>query len=126
MYPGGCQADPANPGQDSGPIAASEPEANAGLSGRTSGGRIVAKPVYVVRFSEPDPMKAVDRVRNFAEDVCRSLCDEGLGSVPNMDTAIDEVRIEVASKRHVGRVEQIIGRHLRHHRCSTALVECSY
>jgi hypothetical protein len=83
----------------------------------------MAKPAYIVRFFEPKPLEAVNRVRNFAEDVFRSLHAEGLGSVPNMDAAIDEVRIEVASTRDLGRVGQIIRRHLRHHKLAAARVE---
>lgn len=80
-------------------------------------------PMYVVRFSEPNTEETLHRVRNFAEDVFRSLRDDGLGTVPNMDTAVNEVHVEVRLKRQAGRVGQILRRHLRDHRFSAATIE---
>jgi hypothetical protein len=70
----------------------------------------MAQRVYIVRFALDPSIEVGHRVRNFAEDVFRALRDEGLGTVPNMDTAQTEVRIEVAATRHLGRVRDAIKR----------------
>lgn len=53
--------------------------------------------------SQPEPA-LVHRVRNFAEDLSRLLNAQKQGSVPNMDSATNEVLVVVAASRDRGSV----------------------
>jgi hypothetical protein len=77
---------------------------------------------YVVQFRAPSTVESVHGVRNFAEDLDRSLHNERLGTVPNMDEATTEVYVDIAATRHAGRVFTEIKPLLRHHQFDDALV----
>jgi hypothetical protein len=66
-----------------------------------------------------EPDMALDyrhRILNFAEDLFFSeLSPCGLGTVPNMDTAISQVVVVLSSPRSLGSVSRAIRRTLRHH-----------
>jgi hypothetical protein len=67
---------------------------------------------YRILFARPAENTDVHRIRNFAEDLHRVLRDGGLGSVPNMDHAKDEVLVTVNATRHLGPTLKAIRRQL--------------
>ncbi len=74
----------------------------------------VAKPAFSIHFGEDADLH---RVRKFAKDLFLAIRETGtdLGTVENMNTATEEVFIEVAATRHMGRVRKIIEDELRKH-----------
>ena len=77
---------------------------------------------YVVRFGSSPTIEMVSRIRDFAEDLFVALRDDALGSVPDMDTAINEVHVDVPSSRNLGRVGNESRRLLRRHNFPGAVV----
>jgi hypothetical protein len=75
----------------------------------------MAKLAYVIRFKSPSVGGSVHRVRNFAEAVFYALRDTGYGSVPNMDSATDEVHVHASASRHLGAVLRTIRLELAKH-----------
>jgi hypothetical protein len=57
----------------------------------------------------------IHRLHNFTEDLHVELHRRGYGSVPNMDSAIDEVIVSVPSKRYVGDALRILRSLLKQH-----------
>ncbi len=67
---------------------------------------------YKVIFAGPAAGPDVHRIRNFAEDLHRTLHARELGSVSNMDCARDEVLVAVNAVRHLGAARQAIRQQL--------------
>lgn len=63
---------------------------------------------YKVTFAGPVAGPDTHRIRNFAEDLNRALDERSLGGVPNMDTARDQVLVEVNAARDLGPALQAI------------------
>jgi len=73
------------------------------------------KPAYLVQFSSDGGLDFTNRVRNFAEDLFRTLRAKGLGDVPNEAAATDKVQVSVSAARHLGAVLKAIKLQLRKH-----------
>ena len=83
---------------------------------------VMSKPTYSIYFGDAVSPEVIDRIRNLAEDIFRALRDDGLGTVENMDTAINEVIVTVSATRHVGDVLKIIRSLLGRHHFDNATV----
>jgi hypothetical protein len=68
-----------------------------------------------VRNVDDEPSSFIHRLRNFAEELHLDLHRHGYGSVPNMDSAIDEVIVLVTSKRYFGNALTRARALLKHH-----------
>jgi hypothetical protein len=64
-----------------------------------------------IRFTSDD----VHKIRNFCEDLASTLRDRRLGSVGDIDGAIDEIVITLASRRNLGEgrtvTRQLLAKH---------------
>jgi hypothetical protein len=66
----------------------------------------------------------VPRIRNFAEDLQRSLSHASIGMVENMDSAVDTVLVRVASTRMMGDASEAARSALeRHNLVADAVLE---
>ena len=66
----------------------------------------------------------VHRIRNFAEDLQRSLLSSSIGTVENMDTATDTVLVCIRSARALGQASAAANAQLkRHNLLASAVLE---
>ena len=67
---------------------------------------------FTIRFVMPVD---IHRIRNFGEELMRTLREDSLGDVSDPDTAIDELSVRISSCRHLGEVRRLIRRTLVKH-----------
>jgi hypothetical protein len=70
---------------------------------------------FTIRFVMPVDGTSIDKVRNFGEELMRTMRDQELGDVSDPDTAIDELSISLRSRRHLGQVRKLIRKLLVQH-----------
>jgi len=82
------------------------------------------KAKLTVRFTSEGAARGelAHQVRNFAEDLHRALLVASIGTVKNMDAAVNTVLIEVQSTRMVGEAMTIAKAELKRHKLVTSAV----
>ena len=69
-----------------------------------------------IRFPADRDDVYAHRVRNFAEDLYRQIQLTGMGTVADIDRAIDVVTVLVGTARHFGAVQGVIRKALQRHK----------